>query len=89
MELPLSPIIEDVSRAEDKSKMLLTYFLKLRPVQDVQFDLALGLGIGRTFIPSQNNNGLTPLPLVYILKDENLFRLEVQARHTKAVKAHD
>ena len=49
----------------------------------------MGLGIGRTVIPSQNNNGITPLTPVYILRDENIFRLNLQARHMKAFKSDD
>ena len=67
--------------------MLLTSFLKLSPVKDFQFALAVVLGVGRTVTPSQKNNGLTPLSTIYTLRDENLFRLNLQVRHTKAVKS--
>ena len=77
------------SRAEDQSKVLSTYFLRLPPVKDLQFALAVGLEFGRTINPIQKNNGLTPLPTIYTLRDENLFRLNLQAIHTKAVKADD
>ena len=87
----LSPgaIVEVLSRAADKSKVLLTSFLKLPHVKALQFALEVGLVIGRTISPSQNNNGLTPLPPVYILRDENLFRINLQVRHIKAVKDDD
>ena len=69
--------------------MLLNYFLKLPPVKAFQFALEVGLGIGRTFIPIHNNNGITHLPPVYTFKGESLFRLNLQAIHTKAVKVDD
>ena len=47
----------------------------------------MGLEIGGTFSPSQKNNGLMPLPTVYSLRDENLFRIKLQAKNTKLVKA--
>ena len=75
MDLPPIPIVEAFSREAEKSKVLLTSFLKLPPVKDLQFALEVGLGIGITVIPSQNNNGITPLPPVYTLSDENLFIL--------------
>ena len=56
--------MEALSRSEEQSKVLLTSFLKLPHVNNLQFDLAVGLGIGRTLIPSQNNNGIMPLPPV-------------------------
>ena len=66
---------------------MLTYFLKLTHLKDFQLALEVVLGIGRTFRPSQKNNGLTPLPNVYTLRDDNLFRLNNQAIQTKAVKS--
>ena len=56
--------MEALSRSEEQSKVLLTSFLKLPHVNTLQFDLAVGLGIGRTLIPSQNNNGIMNLPPV-------------------------
>ena len=49
----------------------------------------MGLGLGRTVRPSQKNNGLTTLPPCYTLRDENIFRINLQAIHTKAVKPDD
>ena len=69
--------------------MLLTYFLRLPPVNDLQFTLELVLGIGRTFCSGHNNNGLISLPPAYTLRNENSFRLNLKSRHTKAVKADD
>ena len=71
MYLPPGPIIEVFSKAEDKIKVLLTSFFKLPPVKVFQFTFAVGLVIGRTFSPSQNNNGLMPLPPVYVFMGEN------------------
>ena len=45
--------------------------------------------MGRTARPIQNNNGLTPLPPVYTFRDDNLFMLNLQDIHTKAVKVDD
>ena len=64
MDLPPSPIVEEFSRKEEKSKMLLTYFLKLPHVKDLQLALEMGLGIVRTVITSKKKNGLTTLPNV-------------------------
>ena len=89
MDLPPRPIIEAFSRLTEQSKLLLNYFLKLPPVKALQFDLAVGLGFGRTVITIQNNNGLTPLPPVYTLRDENFFRPNLQARHKNSVKEYD
>ena len=47
----------------------------------------MGFGIGRTVIHSQKNNVLAPLPPVYTLRYENIFMLNLQPRHTKAVKS--
>ena len=81
--------MEALSRSEEQSKVLLTSFLKLPHVNTLQFDLAVGLGIGRTLSPSQNNDGIMPLPNVYKLRDENYFRLNLQSRHMKVVKMED
>ena len=89
MDLPPGPIVEVCSRAVEKSRVFLTSFLKLPLIKDFKFSLAVGLGIERTVSPSQNNNGLTPLPTIYTLRDDNLYRLSLQSRHTKAVKAYD
>ena len=89
MDLTPGPIVEAFSRAIEQSKVLLTSLLKLPPVKALKFSVAVELGIGRTVIPSQNNNGLTALPNVYTLRDENIFRLNLQVRHTKAVKDDD
>ena len=89
MNLPPGPIIEAFSRAADQSKAFLTSLLKLPPVKDFRFALAVGLGIRITVSPSKKNNCLTPLPPVYTLGVKNLFSLNLQARHTKAVKADD
>ena len=86
MDLPTGPIVEAFSRAEEKSEAEFTSFLKLPPVKAFYFYLAVGLGIGITVSPSQNNNCLTPIPPVYTLRYENLFRLNLQERNTKAVK---
>ena len=51
--------------------------------------LDVGLGIGRNLSPSQNSNGLMPLPPVYKLRDENYFRLNLQSRHMKVVKTEN
>ena len=80
MDLPPVPIVEAISRTAEKSKMLLTYLLKLPPVKALNISLAVGLGIGRTIRHSHNNNGLMPLPNVYTLRDEDLFRLNLQVR---------
>ena len=69
--------------------MLLTSFLKLPPVKVFQFALAVELGNERTSSPSQNNTGLTTLPPVYKMRDDNLFMLNLKAIHTKAVKSDD
>ena len=45
MDLPYGPIIEAFSRAVEESKRLLKPFLRLPPVKDLYFVLALGLGI--------------------------------------------
>ena len=58
-------------------------------MKDLQFVLAMGLGIGSHGIPSNKNNGITPLRPVYKLRDKNLFRFNPQARHKKAVRADD
>ena len=87
MDLPPGPIVEAFSRAVEQTKVLLNYFSELTPVKDLQFALEVGLWIVITVIPSQNNKGLIPVPPVYTLRDENLFRLNLQARHTKEVKA--
>ena len=63
--------MEVFSRAMDQSKVLLNSFLKLTNVKALQFDLAVRLGIVTTFSPSKKNNGLTPLPPVYTLRDDN------------------
>ena len=89
MDLPPEPITEAFSRATEKSKVLLTSFLKLPPVKVLQFYLSVGLGIGINFRSSQKNNGLMRLPPVYTLRDENYFRLNLQFRHMKSVKAYD
>ena len=89
MDLPPGPIVESFSRELEKSKVLLNSFLKLPPVKALQFALALGLGIGRTVSPSHKNKGLTPLPPVYTLKDDNIFRINLQDTHTKTVKDDD
>ena len=81
MDLPPEPITEKISRAAEKSKVLLTSFLKLPPVKVLQFYLSGGLGIGINFCSIQKNNGLMPLPSVYTLRDENYFRLKLQSRH--------
>ena len=47
------------------------------------------LGIGRTVSLSQKKNIFTPLPPVYILRDENLFWLNLHDRRTNKVKVHD
>ena len=77
------------SRAVEQSKIFLTYFLKLSHVKDFQFALAVELGNERTSSPSQNNTGLTTLPPVYKMRDDNLFMLNLKAIHTKAVKSDD
>ena len=87
MDLAHGPIVEVFSRVVEKSRALLTSFFKSPPVKAFHFALKLGLGIGRTVRLSQKNNGLTHLPPVYTLRDENIFRLNLQYRHTKAVKA--
>ena len=88
MDLPARPIVEYFSMVVEKSKVLLTYFLKLTPVKALQFTLVVGLRIVRTISPSQkNNNGIMPLPPVYTLRYENLFMLNIQFRHTKLVKS--
>ena len=79
--------MEDFSRAAHQIKLLLPSFLKLSPVKALQFSLAVGLGVGRTFIPSQKNDGLIPLPPVYTFRDENSFRFNLQSRYKKAVNA--
>ena len=53
----------------------------------MKFALSVGFGIGRTVIHSQKNNVLAPLPPVYTLRYENIFMLNLQPRHTKAVKS--
>ena len=85
IDLPPGPIMEALSRSEEQIKVLLTSFLKLPHVNTLQFELAMGLGIGRTLSPSQNNNGLMNLSPVYKLRDENYFRLNLQSRHMKVV----
>ena len=75
--------------AVDKSKVLLTYFLILPPVKAFQFALDRVLGMGRTVTPSQNNNGITPLPPIYTLRDDNIFRINLQDRYMKAIKEYD
>ena len=45
--------------------------------------------MGINVSPSQNNNGLAPLPPVYTLSYENLPRLNLQVRQNKAVKVDD
>ena len=87
MDLSPGTTVEAFSRKADQSKVLLNYLLKLPPVKALKFSVAVELGIGRTVIPSQNNNGLTALPNVYTLRDDNLFRLNNQAIQTKAVKS--
>ena len=89
MDLSPKPIVEVFSRLAEKSKVLLTSFLKLPSVKALQFSLALGLSIVRTVIPSQKNDFIMPLPPVYTLRDDNIFRLDLQAIHMKAVKAED
>ena len=89
MDLPSGPIVKAFLRAADKSKVMLTSFLRLTPVKDLQFALVVVLCIGRTVRPSQKNNSIAPLPPVYTFRDENLFRVNLQARHTKAVKSDD
>ena len=49
MDLSPGPIMEAFPRAEDKSKVFLTYLLRLPPVKALQFSLEVVLGIGRTF----------------------------------------
>ena len=46
MDLPPIPFVEAFSREAEKSKVLLTSFLKLPPVKDLQFALEVGLWIG-------------------------------------------
>ena len=89
MDLPPGPIVEAFSREVEQSKVLLTSFLELPPVKALQFALEVGLGIGRTDSPSHKNKGLAPLPTVYTLRDDNIFRINLQSRHTKSVKAYD
>ena len=89
MDLPPGPIMKTFSRVVEQSKVLFTSFLRLPPFKDLQFALEVGLGIGRTFRSSHNNNGLTPLPPVYTLRDENSFRINLQYIHKKAVNADD
>ena len=86
MDLPPRPIVEVFSRVAEQSKVLLKYFLTLPPVKSLHFALVVGLGIGRNFSPSHKNNGLTPLPPIYTLMDDNLFSINLQAIHMKAVK---
>ena len=90
VEMDLTPgsIVETFSREAEKIKVMLTYFLRLTPFKALQFTLSVGLGIGSTVITSQKNNGIIPLPPIYTLRDENLFRLNLQVRQTKAVKAY-
>ena len=88
-EIPHGPIVKGFSRVADKSKVLLTFFLKLPPVKALQFALDGVLGMGRTVTPSQNNNGITPLPPIYTLRDDNLFRINLQDRYMKAIKEYD
>ena len=76
MDIPPIPIMEALSRAADKSKVLLTSFLKLPLVKYFLFALEVGLVFGRTFILSHKNNGLMTPPPVYILRYENSFRLD-------------
>ena len=87
MDLPPGSIMEAFSRAAEQSKAFLTYFLKLPPVKTLKFSFAVVLGIGRTFRSGQKNNGLMTLPPVYTLRDENSFRLKLQSKNTKVVKA--
>ena len=65
----------------------MTFFLRLPPVKALNFALAVVLGIRINVIPSKKNNGLAPLYIVYTFRDENLYRLNLQAIHTKSVKA--
>ena len=83
MDLSPGTTVGAFSRKADQSKVLLNYLLKLPPVKYLQFSLEVGLGIVITVIPSQNNNGITPLPPVYTLSDKNIFILNLQDRHTK------
>ena len=69
--------------------MWLTSLSKLTPIKALQFALEVELWMGRTVSPSQNNNGLTPLPTVYTLRDKNIFRLNLQSRHKKVFKSDD
>ena len=77
------------SREAEQGKSLLPLFLNLSHVKVLNFTLEVRSGMGRAFSPSQNNNGFTPLYTVYTFRDENLFRINLKARHTKAVKAED
>ena len=89
MGLPPRPIVEAFSRAAKKSKELLTYFLMLTPVKALQFYFVLGLGIGRTVIPRQKNNGINSLTPICRLMDENIFSIDIQTLHQKSVKEDD
>ena len=60
-------------------------FSKLPPVKNFQFALAGGLWIGINMSPCQKNKGLTLLSPFYTLNGENIFKLNLQARHTNAV----